>query len=76
MGPFSDTAERRPALFLSDEEQAISERASMRYVAFLTQELEQIPDWHHLHAEYLEQRDWLEHRAQRGPRRAPPSTAA
>src|SRR4051794_29048904 len=65
VGPSTDTAAARMPLFLSDQETAISERASMRYAAYLRGELEQIPAWHRLHGEYRAQLDSLTRRLDR-----------
>lgn len=75
VGPSTETAAPRMPLFLSEQEAAVNARASMRYVAFLRDELEEIPSWHPLHGEYRAQLESLSRRLRRrGPRPASPSS--
>lgn len=58
-------------VWVDQSEEAITERASVRYAAFLQRELEELPEWHFLAHEYRQQLRSLSARRPFGPQPLP-----
>lgn len=60
-------------VFVTQDEEALSEQSIIRYCAWLRGELELLPSWHRLSFEYRQQLSVLERRRPSGPRPLEPA---
>lgn len=76
VGAMSETGiQEAMPVFVHRDERAITEQATMRFIAFARRELELIPEWHPQFHEYQCQLRRLERRLQVGPRALRPLPA-